>query len=205
MKPAFWFMPVAMVTLARHLSRTPRAFTASELLAWAPELGKPSTTRYACLTLQHRGILQIAPSVAPSGGRKPTNPQTWQLTPDGMLACKAALHETAKLSRSATLKARNLERALAGTLYLRLWSLLRIRKALTAPEAVGLLADAGDDMAAKLRSVRNYLHRWYRARPDAIQISARRVDSYQRYVLVQDIGPMPPLAPIKKKQEAAAQ
>lgn len=203
MKPAFWFIPVVLLALGRQFPRQDRAFTVTELLTWAPELGAPKTVRSACQTLQRNGLLERAPDAVPTGLRKPTNPQTWRLTEDGRIACRSAVQEAGRLTRIASLKATK-KRRIGSTLYGRLWNLLRNRQQLTAEEAVATLADAGDDTTSLQGSVSRYLLGWQTSLPEHIQVSARRVNGFKRYVLVKDFGPTPP--PAKPEQrEAAAQ
>ncbi len=206
MKGAFWFMPLILVALGRQIGRSPRPFTATELLAWVPELESAPMARRACSVMQMRGMFMPAPDVAPPGMRRPTNPQTWQLTPVGVEACRAAKQEAAMAARAAKMREHYQQRPISSTLYGRLWNLLRVRQALTSEDAVGVLADAGDDTRSVQASIARYLHGWAKARPDAIQVSAKRVNGFFRYVLVQDIGARPPhaLAKAEADQEASA-
>lgn len=203
MKPAFWFIPVVLLTLGRQFTRRARPFTENELLAWAPDLGVLKTVRTACQTLQRSGLLERAPDVVPVGMRRPTNPKTWQLTPDGFEACRSAVQEAAKQARIAACKVR-CRQQIGSTLYGRLWNLLRNRKQLTAEEAVTTLADAGNDTSSLQNSVSRYLRCWQTAFPEHIQVSAKRVNGFKRYVVVRDPGPTPPPAKAVT-QEAAAQ
>ncbi len=204
MKPAFWFVPVVLLALGRQFSRREHPFTIDQLLSWAPELGKSGAARCACKTLARSGLLVRAPDAPlPDAGRRPSNPSTWRLTANGIQACRAAVQEAGKQARIATLKATNRKR-IGSTLYGRLWNLLRNRKHLTAEEAVATLADAGDETQRLLRSASGYLSAWQLAFPEHIQVSARRVNGFKRYVVVQDPGPTPPPAR-RAAQEAAAQ
>lgn len=206
MKPAFWFIPLILVALDRQIGRTPRPFTTMEALAWVPELETARTARTACRVMYLRGLFMRTPDVVPPGMRRPANPHTWQLSPKGLEACRAARQEAVAASRSAKAKERHQQRPVSSTLYGRLWNLLRMRQSLTSEDAVGVLADAGEDTRAIQESIKRYLHGWAKARPDAVQISARRINGYLRYVLVQDIGAIPPPAKAEAKQpEASAQ
>lgn len=193
MTKGFWFMPIVLAVLGRVRCRKPRPFTAAELLEWAPELRTPRTARTACEAMQRGGLLTAAPAPATPGVRRPTNPVLlWSLTPDGVVACKAAQHEQASQARSVTTTQRNIQRVLPGALRNRAWALLRIRKALTAQDAASVLADAGDDVTRMERVLGQYLIQWAKARPDAIEVSARKINRFKRYVLVKDIGNLPP-------------
>ena len=193
MTKGFWFMPIALAVLGRVRCRHPRPFTASELLEWAPELRTQRTARMACEAMQRGGLLTGEPAATAPDVRRPTNPVfLWSLTPDGVTACKAAQQEQASQARSVATKEHNAQRAHPGALRNRAWALLRIRQALTAQEAAGVLADAGDDVGGMERVLGKYLLQWEQARPDAIQVSARRINRFKRYVLVKDIGNLPP-------------
>lgn len=193
MTKGFWFMPVALAELGRVRCRYPRPFTARELLEWAPELRTPRTARMACEAMQRGGFLTVAPIPATPNVHRPKNPVLlWSLTPDGMVACKVAMQEQASQARSVSVSKHNAQRAYPSALRNRAWALLRIRQSLTAQEAAGVLADAGDDVGGMERVLGKYLLQWEQARPDAIQVSARRVNRFKRYVLVKDIGNLPP-------------
>lgn len=79
-----------------------------------------------------------------------------------------------------------------GSFRARLWQLVRIRKLLTAEEAVQLLADAGDPRFVSKRNRANeYLRAW--AANGVLQVSAKRGTRGQKqYVLVTDPGPAVP-------------
>lgn len=203
MKPAFWFIPVVLLALGRQFARRARPFTESELLAWAPDLGVLKTVRTACQTLHCSGLLERAPDVVPAGTRRPANPQSWRLTPDGAEACRSAVQEAAKQARIAACKER-CRQQIGSTLYGRLWNLLRNCKQLTAEEAVATLADAGNDTASLQNSVSRYLRCWQAMYPDHIHASAKRINGFKRYVVVRDPGPTPPPAK-PAPQEASAQ
>lgn len=202
MRPPIWFVPVVLLALGRKFRNKPRPFTVAELLAWAPELGKDSTVRFACQTLQRSGLLERAPDAVPAGSeRRPANPSTWRLTHEGLAACRAAVQEAAQQARSATVRANNRQR-IGSTLYGRLWNLLRNRKHLTSDEAVATLVDAGAATRRMQVRIAGFLSAWHAAFPEHIQLSARRVNGFKRYVVVKDPGPMPP--PKAAPQEAAA-
>lgn len=201
MKPAFWFIPVILVALGRQIGRRPRPFTVSELLVWAPDLQSAPIGRRACQIMQQRGLLAQAPDQVPSGVRRPTNPQTWQLTPEGVEACRAAKQEAGMRARVAAIKVTKAQRPVSNTLYGRVWALLRIRQNLTVEDAVSVLADAGEETNSMQRKVSRYLRGWAASYPQAIQVSAKRFNGFLRYVMVQDIGATPP--PAKPTPEPA--
>lgn len=204
MTKGFWFMPIVLAVLGRVRCRYPRPFTAAELLEWAPELGTQRTARMACENMQRGGLLTVEPTPTAADVRKPTNPVLqWTLTAEGIAACKAAQHEQASLARSESNKVHNALRKHAGALRRRAWALLRIRQALTPDEAASVLADAGDDVDRMQIMLSKYLAQWAKARPDAVQVSARKVNRCKRYVLVKDIGAEPPKR-IRAAQAGAA-
>lgn len=192
MKPAGWFIPVAMIGLARQMGRKPQPFTSSDLFGWLPELGSSKTARLACTMLKQRGVLTQAPHAVPDGYRRPTNPQTWQLTENGLEICRATQQAAARKANAETLVAHNRRQPKGHTLRYRLWSLFRIRTALTSADAVSVLADAGEDTTTLQTRISRHLREWNAAYPDAVQISAKRIDGHLRYVLCVDLGPTPP-------------
>ena len=192
MKPAGWFIPLTMIGLARQMGRKPQPFTSSDLFGWLPELGSSKTARLACTMLKQRGVLAQAPHAVPDGYRRPTNPQTWQLTENGLEICRATMHAAARKANADTLVAHNRRQPKGHTLRYRLWSLLRIRTALTSADAVSVLADAGDDTRTLQTRISRHLREWNIAFPDAVQLSAKRIDGHLRYVLCVDLGPTPP-------------
>lgn len=204
MKPAFWFIPLVLVALGRQIGRRPRPFSVHELMEWVPDLQSAPIARRACQVMQQRGLFAQAPDQAPPGMRRPANPQTWQLTPDGIEACRAAKQEEGMRARVASTKATKAQRPATSTLYGRLWALLRIRQSLTAGDAVAVLADAGDNTRAMQGTVSRYLSGWAAGYPHAVQVSAKRIQGFLRYVLVQDLGATPPPVKPESAQEASA-
>lgn len=202
MKPAGWFIPVVMIGLARQMGRDPKPFTSSELYGWLPELGSSRVARLACTMLKQRGVLAQAPHAVPDGMRRPANPQTWQLTEDGLEICRATLQAAVRKANGEALAARNRQQPKGHTLRHRLWALLRIRTALTSEDALAVLADAGQDTSTLQRRISKQLREWSIVCPNAVQISAKRVDGRIRYVLVQDLGATPPEAQAKTGSKA---
>lgn len=83
----------------------------------------------------------------------------------------------------------------AGSLRARLWHLVRIRKVISADEAVQLLADAGDPAFVSKRNKANECLRAWAAN-GVLQLGAKRgARGQKQYVLVTDPGPdVPTLA-----------
>jgi hypothetical protein len=73
---------------------------------------------------------------------------------------------------------------------------------MTADEAASSLADAGDDIAAVRSRIGALLLAWSRIFPEALQVSAKRVDGFKRYVLLNELGPTPPSIRAKKPSKA---
>lgn len=192
MKPAGWFIPMAMIGLARQMGQKPHPFTSTDLFVWLPELGTSKVARLACIMLKQRGVLAQAPHAVPDGFRRPTNPQTWQLTESGLEICRATLQAATRKANAEQLVAHNRRQPKGHTLRYRLWSLLRIRTALTSEDAVSVLADAGEETRTLQSRISRQLRAWSVAYPDAVQLSAKRIGGHLRYVLVQDLGATPP-------------
>lgn len=192
MKPTGWFIPVTMIGLARQMGRNPRPFTSTELHGWLPELGSSKVARLACAMLKQRGVLAQAPHAVPDGMRRPTNPQTFQLTENGLQICRETMQAAARKANAEALQAHNERQPKGHTLRYRLWSLLRIRTTLTSEDAVSVLADAGQETCTLQRRISRQLRTWSIDYPNAVQLSTKRVEGRLRYVLVQDLGPTPP-------------
>lgn len=174
MRSASWSIPLVLVGIARQMEHGARTFTHTELQGWVPELDDAGSAALACMALQQRGLL--SPSVAETA-------RAWVLTDEGREACRSAMQASAGAQRPAI-----------DVLARRLWRLLRMRTALTAEQAVSVLADAGDNTHSLQASISRHLRRWAKLRPDTVQIGARRVNGCLRYVLVKDIGATPPKA-----------
>lgn len=112
---------------------------------------------------------------------------TYTVTADGAAAIAAAGQGAMLMAGAAGPRP-----ATPGSLRARLWQLLRIRKALTADEAVQLLADAGDSAFTSKRNRANECLRGWAAN-GVLQVSAKVGPRGQkRYVLVADPGPAVP-------------
>ena len=176
------YTSAVLVTLGRHIAPKPRAFTAAQLTKWSPdELTDIDKVRQSCHLLATAGLLERL--------KRPR----WQLTASGIVAANEAKQSAAAQGRSANLRKIRHEQPRPNGLPTRLWALLRIRRALTSDEAACILADAGDDIAAMRKSVARLLRAWHLLLPNAIQIGARRIGGFQRYVLVAELDQCPPL------------
>lgn len=195
-----WFVPVVLLALGKHLQHASQPWTTVDLLAWAPELIQPLTVRLACEKLVRDGLLCQVPGSL-NGMRRPQNVLTFQTTPEGWAACQGAV---TRMREQSTLDRRRAQRdkGVTRTLYGRLWALMRNRQLLTASEAAETLTDAGDDVRTVQARAAEYLGQWRRQLPEHIQVSSKRVNGFLRYVVVQDPGPVPPIA-CKARRRAA--
>ncbi|KLN57640.1 hypothetical protein VPARA_11530 [Variovorax paradoxus] len=191
-----WFVGAALIALGQHRAGdTTTPFSAADLARWVPAYPKPSTPMLAIKVLTtHEYVTQVPLTGFPPPCIRPVN--YWLLTPAGAEAAKAALQSDRALHPAAY--GANTPQAAVDPFALRVWSLLRIRKALTADEAASLLSDAGDDIPATRSQIGALLLAWSRSAPKAVQISAKRVNGFKRYVLLIDLGSSPPAAPAKK-------
>lgn len=176
-----WFIGAALLALGRHVSSIQRVFTSGDLRAWEPAFATaPGMATMALTRLQNHNMIEPERADLPSTAVRVE--QRWRLTPKGLATCRAVAQAQPGVVPDAT------------ALTTRLWNLLRIRRTLTSEEAASLLVDAGggDDLARTQRSVSGYLRAWAILVPQAVQLSAKRVGGYKRYVLVQDTGIHPP-------------
>lgn len=189
-----WFVSLVLVTLGQHLYRKPRPFTVSELFAWEPALGRISAAHRACSLLAQKGYLEPcpAPETNPGANKNPTRPARWQMTDIGREAARASQLAAASRKRSSTLTALNESRTYPQALTERLWTVLRARRVITVPEAVDVLGDAGTDVRSLRTYISNLLAMWHTLMPNTIQLSAHKVGRCKRYVLVGNVGRLPP-------------
>ena len=172
----------ALIVLGRKVRlRNLPYFNAHDLMRWVPELATQDAADHVIVALSQLGYAE-----------KFTSPGMWLLNTEGIEASRAARAQAAGKARGATLTNNNKKRDTGGSLHRRLWNLLRIRKALTTEDATSLLADAGEDTRSIQESIRKYLRHWRQSRPDVVQVSAKRINGFVRYVLVKDIGATPP-------------
>lgn len=171
----------ALIVLGRKVRlRNLPYFNAHDLMRWVPELATQDAADHVIVALSQLGYAE-----------KFTSPGMWLLNTEGIEASRAARAQAAGKARGATLTNNNKKRDTGGSLHRRLWNLLRIRKALTTEDATSLLADAGEDTRSIQESIRKYLRHWRQSRPDVVQVSAKRINGFVRYVLVKDIGATP--------------
>ena len=82
--------------------------------------------------------------------------------------------------------------------------MLRLRQQLTPAEAAETLVDAGDDVARAMHTAGIYLGQWARLCPQQIQVSQQRMQRFNRYIVVADPGPTPPVIPKPSRAKVAA-
>ena len=197
-RPA-WPIVAALVALGQH--RYPKSgepFTEADLARWVPTFPKYSYARLAIDRLVLRKEVERLPdSTILSACSRPIH--SWRLTSTGAQTARAAYIADLALNPAAH---RGQAAEPVDPLAARLWSLLRIRRALTADEAATLLVDAGEDVAPVRSQISAFLLAWSRHFPEAIQISTKRVDGFKRYVLLAELGSTPPAIRVKKAKKA---
>ena len=188
------YTSAVLVALGRHIAPKPRPFTAAQLVQWnTDELADIDKVRQTFQALAAAGLLERI--------KRPR----WQLTAAGLVAANEAKQSAASRGRAANLRKIRCEQPRPNGLPVRLWALLRIRRALTSDEAACVLADAGDDIAAMRKGVARLLRAWQLLLPHAIQISSKRMGGFQRYVLVAELDQHPPLNAHEKAIAFAAE
>lgn len=192
-----WFIGEALVAIARNLAAA-KQFDRVDLIAWCPAIAK--RPRAASLALERLHVLQfIQPIATPAPVRrtkKHRGVRHYTITPEGVDAAKAAQAEAARQHRSVAALAMSESTRAKSEFAKRLWALLRMRQSLTPLDAAELLVNAGEDLAIAKARASTYLRTWSKSFPTALQISAQRVGRFQRYVLVEDLGPSVPCVAI---------
>jgi hypothetical protein len=192
--PQYWHMVEALVMLARNVRSVSATFTRADLVAWSQAFKeRPTAAQPALDHLAASGFVRRVPRPADA---KPTRAGTWTytLTASGLVAAKAAREARARDARAQGMRKVNAARPRATSSFsARLWSLLRMRTALSAADAAQTLVDAGGDVDVATRTASTYLRAWARAFPDAVKVSAKpEARGAYRFVLVRDLGPTPP-------------
>lgn len=189
-----WFVAAALVALGQHRAGNPEArFCAADMADWAPDFRlKRSSPMLGIRQLQIHGYLASAGESAPQSPCIKPVPY-WHMTASGAEAAKAA-YQAARRDNPAAFVPRD-PQGVVDPFSQRLWSLLRIRRALTADEAACVLVDAGDDITGTRTKCGALFLAWSRLFPDSLQVAAKRVDGFKRYVLVEDLGATAPTAP----------
>lgn len=200
-----WYIGAALLALARNLKEA-KGFCKADLLQWSPELASRTTGWQA---IKHLQLLGFIKQTDLPRGRKPLNGGLYwyAITLDGIEAAKAAQATARSQKQAKTALAMSDSTRASSAFAARLWSLVRLRQQLTAIEAAELLTDAGDDIEiAKVRAA-SYLRTWAKTFPDALQVSAKRISRFKRYVLTKDLGPSLPkvsLRSVYPKKDSAA-
>ena len=177
-----WYVGVALAALGRRsAAQRTHSFGRADLEGLCPDFKRRRTTTTAIDHLRGLGFLAVSDE-----HQRPGQPR-YMLTVEGLEAAKAA---ATTLDRA--------QRAAASPFAQRLWNLLRARSVLTSVEAANLLTDAGDNVEQARSAAAELLRGWAAARPDAVQIGARRVEGAKRYVLVVDVGPRPPVGSLPR-------
>jgi hypothetical protein len=168
---------LALKAMVGTPAMTGKPWTLSELAIWAG-IGRGPKVGMVASALQRAGLaepMEADPAARMRTGRaKAAAEPRWRLTGAGQAAVRAT--------------------AATDSFEHRVWRLLRNRNVLTASEAADCLVDAGGDVARAERVAVQILARWHRLAPSVVTISAREVGGQRRYVLVRDIGDLPPIA-----------
>ena len=200
--PHYWYLVEALIALHGHRKAAQRGFSRAELRAWSEKIS--TRPRSAQLALDHLLACGLAHRTKVDPTAAKPGQLYYVLTADGAAAAKAAHEVRMSEDRAARCVALNQATPRDRTSFLnRLWALLRMRRAITAPEAAATLVDAGGNVARAAETAQTYLYRWAQMFPGAIQTSAHRVDGALRYVVVNDLGPEPPVIPTTKKARGA--
>jgi hypothetical protein len=200
--PQYWFIVEALLALAaqRKGAAARKPFTRADLRTWSDKIGKrPAGAQHALDHLERCGMIRRASEELQTKGLI-----RYLVTPEGAAAAGAAADERKRQALSVAGAKASHPRP-AGSFCARLWALLRLRTTITAPEAAATLIDAGENVSTATNTASQYLRLWASAHPDAVQRSKRRaMHESQRYVLVKDLGPTPPVATNSKKARGGA-
>lgn len=193
--PQIWFMVEALIALARYRRDGKKPFTRADLRAWSEKIkARPKAAQHA---LDHLEACSLLRRGKPEGVvlRSP-GLVSYMLTPEGRAAAIAA--------QDTQYRAENAVRGLQepGSFDSRVFALLRMRRALTGPEAASTLVDAGGDVKGTAKRASALLRSWSEVYPDAIKVGEQRFQGAVRYVLVKEIQPAAPALTTTKKNAA---
>lgn len=195
-----WTSAAVLFALASKKMEAGQTFTKADLHAWVPGLSDGQRTKHALHTLMQNGLITSELYSLPV---TLIAVATYTVTVAGAEAIKAAADGQRLTSgpRGPHSKDRAVPRT---TFAARLWALMRARQMLDTETAAATLVDAGNDVAKAAKTAQRYLARW--AKTGALAVSAQRMaNGCKRYVLVKDIGPVPPAWTEKARQRAKAQ
>lgn len=187
-----WYVAAALLALGlNRVDDTETPFTAAQLSGWVPAYPNANTAKLAIDILVRHAYIEMCEQPARNKRTHVVAPaDRWHLTHIGANAVQQAVDSCEPLDQRAY--GRMAEPGTVNPFALRLWNLLRIRRMLTADDAASLLIDAGDNTAAARRKAGELLLAWQRACPQALRLSAKRINGFKRYVLQVDVGAMPP-------------
>ncbi len=192
-----------MLDKHRRASKVP--FARADLVAWSTKFAQRKGAPGQALDhLMHAGLIRRVVGEVEGQRAQKSGLHRYQLTAEGMAAAAAAAQarKHALLSAAGAKASRPRDSRSFGA---RLWRLLRMRQTLTAPEAAETLVDAGGDVDRASATAAHYLRLWTAAHPQEIQLSKQQgARGAQRYVLVKDLGPVPPVTTGTKKARGGA-
>lgn len=201
--PQYWHIVEALLALHKQAKggKVP-AFNRADLRAWSDKIrARPTSAQLALDHMERSGFVR---RVKVEPGKAKQGMCSYAATPEGMAAAKAA-YDSWKHAALSAAGAKASRPRQAAAFAARLWSLLRMRKSITPPEAAATLVDAGDNVATATGTASQYLRSWSAGHPEAIQISKQRgARGALRYVLVKDLGPVPPVTTKKARGGATA-
>lgn len=171
-----WSVVPALIIIARNVKRSGAVVTAGQLSAWAESEEFIFTLGNAEMSLRTLAEHKWCKLTTLRRHQK-----TWQITPEGMHAARAAL-QTLPGTPGPDVK----------ELSTRLWNLLRIRHRLTAEEAAETLVDADCNFAAEKKRIGAVFAAWAKFAPHCVTTALKRESGRVRYVLTEDLGRWPP-------------
>ena len=199
-----WHTRDALLALYRERRDGKGVFTSADLRAWAPTFtGRPRAAQVALDHLQAAGLVRRVTTEALGEPARRQGEHRYMVTPEGVIAARAA--EAARLHaiRSEACTRGNRSRP-RGAFTMKLWALLRLRQQLTPAEAAETLVDAGEDVTRATHTAGIYLGQWAKLCPQQIQVSKQRAQRFNRYIVVADPGPTPPVIPKASRAKTAA-
>ncbi len=183
-----WITGPTLAALAARGLRERDTFTSADLMVWVPQLkGKPNAWS-ASKPLVEMGFVTATTRLSDNAESQ----GVYTVTKSGAAAILAA--GSGRQLKSGPKGPHGKNRAIqAGAFISRLWALLRARRMLDSETAAATLVDAGrdDEVRKAAGTAKRYFHRW--AQIGVVKESARRLpNGCKRYVLVRDVGPVPP-------------
>ena len=189
------FLVRVLLVICQNLAAKPdTSFTRDDLVQWCTGVANLRVTTITLALLVTMGYLK-----KPDGQPRPVagSRALYAFAPAGIVAAQQAVLEGKKQAQ----RKKRLERE--AKFAKRVWDLLRIRRQMTAQGAAETLVDVGHDTGKTQARAAACLRAWSKARPDSVQVSKLLVEGQKRYVLVKDLGLVPPQKPTKPAAKKA--